>query len=141
MSNVFARFHEPTGLEYFDNATELYIELRRVLRTFPKRDLYTDVVPILKSWDRMRDNISKAQARFPNNEENLEARKEYIRLAIDNAKSLETKIQDAIWVVPSATPDQFEKVGIMLEKEIMLLKGWEKKSCIIHTKKKKQCNK
>lgn len=47
MSNVYTRNRKPTGIEYFDVATELYIELRRVTgnpNIFPKRTLYTDIV-------------------------------------------------------------------------------------------------
>ena len=138
MSNVYKRNHSETGLEYYDNCTDLYVELRkRVMNTqiFPKRTLYTDVVPILNCFGEMRRYIVKAQTRFPSNEEELAKRKEYIQLAIEEAHALETKIQDAIWGIESVDCDCMEQVGRLLKSEIKLLKSWKRSQKVLTNKK------
>lgn len=138
MSNVYKRNHSETGLEYYDNCTDLYIELRRIVldtKVFPKRTLYTDVVPILNTYAEMRDYIVKAQTRFPSDEANLTIRKEYIQRAIEAAHVLMTKIQDAIWGIETVDCDKMEHVGRLLQKEIKLLKSWKRSSRILTNKK------
>ena len=82
MSNVYKRNQSETGLEYYDNATTLYVELRKVLfntNVFPKRTLYTDVVPMMQKYHEMRGYIVKAEKRFPNTQDNLDKRREEVR--------------------------------------------------------------
>lgn len=138
MSNVYTRNRKPTGLEYFDKATEIYIALRRVTSNpniFPKRSLYTDVVPILRLFDEMRMWIYKAQTRFPTDEENLRIRKEYIQRAIEAGEALHGRIQDTVWVIDSVTPDRVEQIGILLQQELGLLRGWKRNSKIQKNRK------
>ncbi len=133
MSNVFSRNRKPTGLEYSDIRIDLLRELRRVTgnsNIFPKRTLYTDVVPLIKLFDEMSYYIDKAQTRFPVNESALKERKEYIQLSIEAGEALFRKLQDCVWAIESVTPDRVEQVGILLLKELNLLRGW-KKNCKI----------
>lgn len=138
MSNVYVKNRKPTGLEYYDVGTELYIELRRVTgnpKIFPKRSLYTDVVPILHLYDEMRGWIYRAQTRFPTDEKNLEVRKEYIQRAIEAGETLHGRIQDTVWVIPTVTPDSVEQVGILLQQELGLLRGWKRNNKIQKNRK------
>lgn len=133
MSNVFTRNRKSTGIEYFDVATDLYIELRRVTgnpNIFPKRTLYSDVVPLILLFKRMRRYISAAHSRFPTSLAQLEKRKEYIQLAIDVGESLMIEIQDAVWGIESVTPDSMEQTGTLLKRELELLRGWKRNSKI-----------
>ena len=138
MSNVYTRFRQKTGLEYFDVGTDLLIELRRVTgnqKIFPKRTLYTDVVPILRLFDEMRSWIYAAQTRFPTDEKNLEIRKEYIQKAIEAGEKLHGRIQDTVWAVETVTPDSMEQVGQLLQSELGLLRGWKRNSKIQKNRK------
>lgn len=137
MSNVYVRNRTPTGDEYYDIATDLYIALRRVTgnqKIFPKRCLYTDVVPMLNMWREMRDNMVKARTRYPTDEENLKARKEYLQRAIDAGMALYTQIQDAIWVIETVTPENMEQIGRLLKSELALLRSTKKNSKIQRSK-------
>lgn len=138
MSNVYTRFRQKTGLEYFDVGTDLLIELRRVTgnqKIFPKRTLYTDVVPILRLFDEMRAWMYAAQTRFPTDEKNLEIRKEYIQKAIEAGEKLHGRIQDTVWAVETVTPDSVEQVGQLLQSELGLLRGWKRNSKIQKNRK------
>ena len=138
MSNVYTRNRKPTGIEYFDVATQLYIELRRVTgnsNIFPKRCLYTDVLPMIDCFRRMRSNIVAAQTRFPVNAEELAKRREYIQLAIEAGEDLMIQIQDAVWAIDSVTPDRMEQTGRLLQQELGLLRGWKRNAKIQKNKK------
>ena len=138
MSNVYTRNRSATGIEYFDVGTDLYIELRKVLgnpNIFPKRTLYTDVVPILHLYDEMRKWVYKAQTRFPTDETELRRRKEYIQLAIEAGEALHGRIQDTVWVIDTVTPDRVEGVGQLLQQELGLLRGWKRNSKIQKNRK------
>lgn len=138
MSNVFTRNRKPTGIEYFDVGTELWIELRRVTSNtniFPKRTLYTDVVPMIHKFKRMRGYIAEAQSHFPTDEGQLKQRKEYIQLAIGAGEALLIDMQDAVWAIESVTPDRMEQAGSLLKRELELLRGWKKNSKIQKNRK------
>ena len=137
MSNVYARNRTPTGDEYFDVATDLYLELRRVTgnpKIFPKRSLYTDVVPMLNMFREMRNYMTKARTRYPTDEENLKMRKEYLHRAIEAGQALNTQIQDAIWAIDTVTPENMEQVGRLLQSELSLLRSVRKNTKIQRSK-------
>ena len=138
MSNVYTRNRKPTGKEYFDTAVELYVELRRVTgnpNIFPKRSLYTDVIPMLNLYHEMRDWIIRAQTRFPVDEQSLKIRREMIQRAIEAGEALMVKIQDTVWAVESVTPDRMEQTGRLLQQELGLLRGWKKNTKIQKNRK------
>ena len=138
MSNVYTRNRKPTGIEYFDVATELYIELRRVTgnpNIFPKRTLYTDIVPMLTLFRKMRSYTVAAYTRFPTDEEQLKQRKKYIQLAIEAGEALHVFIQDCVWGIESVTPDKMERVGDLLQQELGLLRGFKRNSKIQKNRK------
>lgn len=129
MSNVYVRNRHATGDEYFDTATDLYCELKRITgnpEIFPKRALYTDIIPMLNSWHEMRKCMVKAKTRYPTDEENLKIRKEYIQRAIEAGEALFVQMQDCVWAIPSVTPDRVEQFGLLLVKELKLLRGMKK---------------
>lgn len=133
MSNVYTRNRTATGKEYYDVATALYMELRRVTgnpEIFPKRTLYTDVVPMLNSWHEMRNNLTKAETRFPVDEYSLKVRKEYLQRAIEAGETLFTQMQDCVWAIDSVTPDRVEQFGLLLIQELKLLRGMKKNAKI-----------
>ena len=137
MSNVYTRNRNATGKEYFDIATQLYSELRRITgnpKIFPKRTLYTDIVPMLNSFHEMRNWAVKAETRFPTDEYNLRVRKEYLQRAIEAGETLFNQMQDCVWVIPSVTPDAVEQFGRLLIQELKLLRGMKKNAKIQKSK-------
>ena len=51
MSSVFARFHEPTGLEFYDTAVEIEKEVWRFVRAeknIPKRAWFSHGLPLFR---------------------------------------------------------------------------------------------
>ena len=137
MSNVYTRNRNVTGKEYYDIATQLYCELRRVTgnpKIFPKRTLYTDIVPMLNSWHEMRNWTTKAETRFPVDEYSLRVRKEYLQRAIEAGETLFTQMQDCVWEIPSVTPDAVEQFGALLIQELKLLRGMKKNAKIQQSK-------
>ena len=137
MSNVYTRNRTTTGKEYYDIATAVYIELRRVTgnpKIFPKRTLYTDVLPMIQSFKEMRNYTTKAETRFPHDEYSLRVRKEYLQRAIEAGETLFTQMQDCVWVIDSVTPDRVEQFGRLLTQELKLLRGMKKSAKIIKPK-------
>lgn len=133
MSNVYTRNRNATGKEYYDTATALYMELRRVTgnpNIFPKRTLYTDVVPMIASFKEMRNYLTKAETRYPTDEYSLKVRKEYLQRAIEAGETLFTQMQDCVWAIDSVTPDRVEQFGLLLIKELKLLRGLKKNAKI-----------
>ena len=138
MSNVYTRNRNATGREYYDVATQVYCELRRVTNNpniFPKRTLYTDIVPMIASFHEMRKWTTKAETRYPTDEYNLKVRKEYLQRAIEAGEALFTQMQDCVWTIDSVTPDRVEQFGTLLVQELKLLRGL-KKNARIQTAKK-----
>ena len=137
MSNVYTRNRNATGKEYYDIATQLYLELRRVTgnpKIFPKRTLYTDVVPMISSFKEMRKWLTRAETRFPADEYSLKVRKEYLQRAIEAGEDLFTQMQDCVWAIESVTPDRVEQFGILLIQELKLIRGLKKNAKIIKSK-------
>lgn len=137
MSNVYVKNRNATGKEYYDVATRLYCELRRITgnpNIFPKRTLYTDIVPMIQSFKEMRKYTTKAETRFPTDERSLKIRKEYLQLAIEAGEDLFTQMQDCVWTIDSVTPDRVEQFGQLLVQELKLLRGLKKNAKIQKTK-------
>lgn len=137
MSNVYVKNRNATGKEYYDVATQLYCELRRMTSNpniFPKRTLYTDVVPMINSFKEMRNWTTRAETRFPTDEYNLKVRKEYLQRAIEAGETLFTQMQDCVWTIDSVTPDRAEQFGQLLVKELKLLRGLKKNAKIQKSK-------
>lgn len=133
MSNVYTRNRNATGKEYYDIATAIYVELRRLTgnpNIFPKRTLYTDVVPMINSWHEMRNNLTEAETRFPVDDYSLKVRKEYLQRAIEAGETLFTQMQDCVWVIESVTPDRVEQFGTLLIQELKLLRSLKKNAKI-----------
>ena len=136
MSNVYTRNRNETGKEYYDIATQLYCELRRLTanpQIFPKRTLYTDVVPMINSFHEMRNNTTKAETRFPGTEYDLKMKKEYYQRAIEAGETLFTQMQDCVWVIDGVTPDRVEQFGKLLISELKLLRKLKKNAKIQRT--------
>lgn len=137
MSNVYTRNRKVTGKEYYDIATDFYIELRRITgnpKIFPKRTLYTDVVPMINSYHEMRNYLTKAETRFPTDEYSLKMRKEYLQRAIEAGETLFTQLQDCVWAIESVTPDRVEQAGKLLIQELKLIRGLKKNAKIQQSK-------
>ena len=128
MSNVFRRFHKPTGTEYFDNAVILGIELYRILtheKVVPKirRLIYT--IPILNIWGREWTWIGIAFDTYPagkDAQELLQKKRKAFSKAIDANEAIIRALQQMILTHKEIDVDRLDNLGELLVKETNLLR-------------------
>lgn len=133
MSNVFRRFHEKTGLEFWDNAVEIEKILTRFLmneKNVPKRYRYVYTIPILNTVRRMQAHIVAANTIFPVNEEELKKRRDEQQQAVNACETIIQEIQRMILVLTGIDVDKLDEVGERLTRESALLRNWRKSSKI-----------
>jgi hypothetical protein len=78
MSGVFARFHEPTGLEFYDNAVEIEKAVWRFVKNeknIPKRAWFSHGLPLYKLARQLLVTITRANSVYPIREQELETRR------------------------------------------------------------------
>lgn len=128
MSNVFRRFHKPTGTEYFDNATALGVELYRVMtheKIVPKSRRFFYTIPILNMFSREWTWIGIAFDTYPagnNAQELLAKKKKAFQKAIDANESIIRAIQQMVITHKEIDIDRLDNLGDLLLKESSLLK-------------------
>ena len=128
MSNVFRRFHNPTDVEYFDNAVALGAELYRVLtheKIVPKSRRFIYTIPILNTFGREWAWIVLAYDTYPaGNEaqELLAKKKKAFQKAIDANESIIRAIQQMVITHKEIDVDRLDNLGDLLVKESSLLK-------------------
>lgn len=137
MSNVFRRFHQPTGVEYWDNAMEIEIGLTRFLlndKNVPKRYLYIYVVPTLNTLGRMWDWIVAAYTTYPTTPELLKKKQMSLHNALCGNEAVIQRIQRMIYVLPIDL-NKLDGLGELLDKESALLRN-ALKNCKLQQQKK-----
>jgi len=129
MSNVFSRYHKPTGNEYWENALEIEKELTPFLmntKNIPKRYLYIYAVPTMRDVQKLQNAIVEANTIYPTTDELVTQKKAaYYRAIIAN----EQIIQDLqrIILILNVDANKLERIGNMLIKESSLLRDCRKK--------------
>ncbi len=130
MSSVFRRNHEPTGLEFWDNAQEIEIFLTRFLmneKNVPKKYRYVYAIPILESVRSLQKHIVAANTIYPTDEAELDKRKDEQQKAINANEIVIQEIQRMVLVLPIDV-DKLDDVGGRLLRESALLRAWRKSS-------------
>jgi hypothetical protein len=133
MSNVFSRFHRPTGYEYWDNAVEIEIALTRFLmneKNVPKKYRYVYAIPILNSIRRLQRQIVEAYTTYPTTPERLAKRKALQQDAINTNEVIIQEIQRMILVLSQIDANKLDDIGNRLMRESALLRGWRKSAKI-----------
>lgn len=131
MSGVFSRYHQETGLEFWDNAVEIEVFLTRFLmneKNVPKRYRYVYTVPILHAVQRMQDHIVAANSIFPVTEDDLKNRRDEQQKAINACEAVIQRVQRMIPVLSGIDVDKLDSVGDRLIRESALLRAWRKSS-------------
>ena len=129
MSNVFRRFREPTGLEFWDNAVEIDRQLFSLLnneKNVPKRYRYIFTIPILNKMDREWDWIVAAQSLYPegpNAERILEQKKDALQNAVNANEAIIQALQRMIYKMPNVDINKMDRLGELLERESNLLRS------------------
>lgn len=117
MSNVFRRFHNPTGVEYFDTASALGAELYRVLtheKIVPKSRRFIYTIPILNIFHREWTWIGIAFDTYPaGNEaqELLAKKKKAFQKAIDANESIIRALQQMVITHKEIDADRLDNLG------------------------------
>ena len=128
MSNVFRRFHKPTGTEYFDNAAMLGIELYRVLtheKIVPKSRRFIYTIPIFNIYQREWMWVGIAFDTYPAGNEAqalLEKKKKAFQKAIDANESIIRALQQMVITHKEIDIDRLDNLGELLTKESNLLR-------------------
>ncbi len=128
MSNVFRRYHKPTGTEYFDNAVILGTELYRVLtheKIVPKSRRFIYTIPIFNIYQREFMWIGIAFDTYPAGNEAqalLTKKKKAFQKAIDANESIIRAIQQMVITHKEIDIDRLDNLGELLVKESNLLK-------------------
>lgn len=125
MSNVFAKNHKPTGIEFLDLCPQIEILTVRFLKNnVPKS--YTNIytVHIAKTARTICNCIAEANASYPSDMRRLRKRRALINEAIDKIEVLIQELTRLLDVLTSINPDKLNQLGEVLMKETELLKGW-----------------
>lgn len=125
MSNVFKRFHTPTGQEYKDNLAYLNTDLTKYMmneKHVPKRYLYIYVVPILARMEKVHDQIKKAERIYPDSLELVGIKKDAWQDTIDALNDVVEAIQRMILVLNSDL-NKLDQIGDRINYEFSLLTG------------------
>ena len=127
MSNVFRRFHKPTGTDYWDTAVEVDSELFRILtneKIVPKSRRFIYTIPILNMMGREWNYIGLAFDTYPagdDAEEKLKRKKQAFRNAKDMNEAIIRQLQAMIRRHPEIDIDKLDNLGELLIKESSLL--------------------
>ncbi len=128
MSNVFRRFHKPTGVEYFDNGAMLGIELYRVLtheKIVPKSRRFIYTIPIFNIYQREWTWIGLAFDTYPAGNDAqalLEKKKKAFQKAIDANESIIRALQQMVITHKEIDIDRLNNLGELLTKESIFLR-------------------
>jgi len=127
MSNVFRRFHKPTGIDYWDNAVEADGELFRILtneKIVPKSRRFIYTIPILSLMGKEWNYIGLAFDTYPagnDAEEKLKRKKDAFRNARDINEAIIRQLQAMVRRHPEIDIDKLDHLGDLLTKESSLL--------------------
>ena len=125
MSNVFAKDHKPTGIEFLDLCPQIEILTVRFLKAnVPKS--YTNIytIHIAKTARTICNCIEEANASYPSDSRRLKKRRALINEALDKIEVLIKELTRLLEVLPDIDPNKLNQLGQVLIKETELLKGW-----------------
>lgn len=124
MSGVFARYHEKTGLEFWDNAVAIEAEVYRFTKKLPKGARFTHSVPLYKMAQRVCDRITEANSIYPSTDADVQKRRDLIQEAIGYNECIIQQITRCIWEVGNINITALDDLGDMLVNESKLLRAW-----------------
>jgi hypothetical protein len=137
MSGVFARFHEPTGLEFYDNAVEIEKAVWRFVKNeknIPKRAWFSHGLPLYKLARQLLVTITRANSVYPIREQELETRRALQLEAIGINESIIASIRMTVEEIETIDCNKLDGLGQLLIHESDLLRGWRKKSKLLKEK-------
>ena len=129
MSGVPERLRNLSSYEFYNTAIELRVEVLSIITSsaIPKSRRFTFAVPMAETARSVVYNIVRGYAFYPNNMDNVAARKRYYTLAIADCEQLYQDAQAYLEVYRRKGDDQhakaFERMTELVDREIALLKG------------------
>ncbi len=129
MSGVPERQRGLSAFEFYNTAIELRIEVLMLVSgsAIPKSRRFTFAVPMAETAREVVHNVVRADAFYPNSEENVAARRRYLTLAIADVEQLRQDAQAYLEVYRrKGDPHHaraFERMLELCERETKLLKG------------------
>ena len=125
MSNVFKRYHTPTGNEFYDKLVFISTELTRLVmneKIVPKKYRYVYSIPIINKLNQLRDDIKAEMTLYPTSEKLVEYKKDIWQRAIIHNEQIIELVQTMLIELPSINIDKFENVGNALVEESAILR-------------------
>ncbi len=141
MSGVFKRKHEPTGIEFLDNAVEIDIEVWKFCKNeknIPKRCWFSHGVPLVRLARSLVIKATAANSIYPSNDHEVERRRDAMQDAIGINEGIFQAIQMVIWEMESVDCNKLDRIGTMLKNESNLLRGQKTKCKVLESKDEKQ---
>lgn len=138
MSNVFRRYHTPTGNEYYNVSIEIEVALVPFLmneKNVPKRHRLTYASKIIANLHRMQDFITDAKTIYPTTEELVKEKKMAFQNAINSCERVFQGLQLMVFIITSIDVDKLDRVGQLLLKESALLRDCRSKVKLQQQKK------
>lgn len=129
MSGVLARNRTLSQFEFYRNAIAIRVEVNRLMakdKVCPKAYRLLNGVPTVETARSIVYNINRADHFYPNTSANVIERKKYITLAIADGDQLLQDMQCLIAMDVTSNINVFERVTLMIDREIELLKGYRK---------------
>ena len=129
MSGVLARNRTLSQFEFYRNAIAIRVEVNRLMakdKVCPKAYRLLNGVPTVETARSIVYNINRADHFYPNTSANAIERKRYITLAIADCDQLLQDMQCLISMDVTSNINVFERVTLMIDREIELLKGYRK---------------
>ena len=115
--------------EFYRNAIAIRVEVNGLMakdKVCPKAYRLLNGVPTVETARSVVYNINRADHFYPNTSSNVIERKKYITLAIADCDQLLQDMQCLIAMGVACNINLFERVTLMIDREIELLKGYRK---------------
>ncbi len=135
---VYARERKETTTKYVATAQALQTGIIQYLvkeKFVPKKYRYILVQDIIAKANELLDNVVAANSIFPNTEERLRSRLQYMEKAIVNCYQIENKFLCMIRVIPTVNAENLKGITSNLFDEIALIKNSIKNAHIIGQKR------
>jgi hypothetical protein len=134
MSEVHARNHRLSDLDFFATALDIFVEVTTLVhsqKVLPKSRRFTHAVPLTDMARSMVYNINRADQFYPNTTHNVLMRRHYLTLALADTEQLSIELGLLPRMGVDVNMNRFEGVTRLVEREIALLKGTRKKVRLI----------
>lgn len=131
---VYAKDRKETATQYVITAQNLQEKVLRYMmneKRVPKKWRYLLAHAAIKKVCELVDNVIGSNKTFPNNEERLKIRNDYLEKAVVNCYQLGNQLQLMIRVIDTVDANNLKEISSLLLDEIELLRKTRKNSRMV----------